>query len=216
MSNYLIFSIGLLAQLLFSARLVIQWVRSEKANRVLSPTIFWQLSLIASFLLMVYGILRNDVVIILGQTLSYFIYIRNLQYKNAWKLIPLYFKALVLIFPLGATMWLLSDFSHNWSEIINNEAISSTMLTWGTAGQIIFTGRFVYQWYFSERIKKSVLPGGFWLISLWGSLMIITYGIYRSDPILILGQVFGLFIYSRNLFLMIRNNRFEFKKSIND
>ena len=55
MPDYYIYSLGFIAQILFSARLLIQWWRSEKAGKVISPTIFWQLSVIASFLLIVYG-----------------------------------------------------------------------------------------------------------------------------------------------------------------
>lgn len=204
MSEYLIFGIGIIAQILFSARLIIQWLKSEKAGKVLSPTIFWQLSLIASFLLVMYGILRNDIVIILGQVFSYFIYIRNLQYKNAIKFVPLYFKILIIAFPLISIAWLSLDQNHDWQNVIYNPSISGSMLGWGTAGQAIFASRFVYQWYCSEKNKKSILPAGFWIISLIGALMIVVYGIYRMDPILILGQVFGLFIYIRNLFMLSR------------
>ena len=204
MTEYWVYGVGLSAQVLFSARLIVQWYKSEKAGRVLSPTLFWQLSLIASFLLMVYGILRNDLVIIVGQVLSYFIYIRNLQYKRAWKIIPLHFKAMVLLFPVLAIIWLGSDWSHNWKEVISNPAISGWMLTWGSMGQVVFTFRFVYQWYFSERAQRSVLPTGFWVISLTGSSIIITYGVLRADPVIIIGQVFGILIYIRNLHFAVR------------
>ena len=77
MSDWIIYSIGFLAQLLFSSRLVVQWLTSEKQKRVITPTLFWTLSLVASFLLFIYGYLRNDFAIMLGQGLTYFIYIRN-------------------------------------------------------------------------------------------------------------------------------------------
>jgi len=201
----LIFLIGFLAQILFSARLVVQWIQSEREKRVVAPTLFWQLSLIASFILLVYGILRDDPVIILGQLLSYFIYIRNLQYKNAWNHIPRHFKLTVIIFPILILLWLLSDFDHNWKTVLNNNDISAMMVTWGSIGQVIFTFRFVYQWYYSEKIKKSILPKGFWIISIIGSVIITSYGIYRLDPVIVLGQAFGLFIYARNLFLIVRS-----------
>ncbi|MDN5217327.1 lipid-A-disaccharide synthase N-terminal domain-containing protein [Fulvivirgaceae bacterium BMA12] len=201
MSDYLIYGIGFTAQVLFSARLLIQWIRSEKAGRVLSPTIFWQLSLIASFILLCYGILRDDLAIILGQFIAYFIYIRNLQFKNAWKFIPSYFRVISLAFPFIAVFWLLSDFSHNIIYIINKEEIPLNVLIWGSAGQVVFTFRFIYQWLYSEKEAKSVLPIGFWIISLAGSLMIISYAVYRLDPVLLLGQVFGSAIYTRNIFI---------------
>ena len=74
-------------------------------------------------------------------------------------------------------------------------------MIWGGLGQAVFTFRFVYQWYHSERLKESVIPNGFWVISLAGSLMIISYAIFRLDPVLIIGQLFGVVAYSRNFYL---------------
>lgn len=68
-------------------------------------------------------------------------------------------------------------------------------------GQIIFTLRFIYQWIYSKRKDESLLPIGFWIISLFGSLIIVSYAIYRKDPVLILGQSTGLLAYSRNIYL---------------
>ena len=85
MSDWLIYTIGFIAQILFSSRLVVQWITSEKQRKVITPTLFWTLSLIASFLLFLYGYLRDDFAIMLGQTLTYFIYIRNLQLQNEWQ-----------------------------------------------------------------------------------------------------------------------------------
>jgi lipid-A-disaccharide synthase-like uncharacterized protein len=85
MSDWIIYSIGFSAQILFSSRLLIQWLQSEKVKMVVTPLLFWQLSLLASFLLFVYGWFRNDFAIMLGQVLTYFIYIRNLQIQWFWK-----------------------------------------------------------------------------------------------------------------------------------
>ncbi len=66
MKDWIIYSIGFLAQLLFSGRLFIQWITSEKNKRIITPSIFWKLSLLASFLLFVYGYLREDFAIMLS------------------------------------------------------------------------------------------------------------------------------------------------------
>ncbi|MBL6447744.1 lipid-A-disaccharide synthase N-terminal domain-containing protein [Fulvivirga sp. 29W222] len=201
MSDIWIYTIGFIAQGLFSARLIVQWVKSEKAGKVLSPTIFWQLSLFASFLLIVYGVLRNDIVIIGGQLISYFIYIRNLRFKKAWRYLPVWFRVSTLASPVIALCYLLLNKQFHFHSLLHNPEISFPLMVWGSAGQIIFTFRFVYQWLHSEKLKKSVLPPGFWIISLVGSLMIISYAIFRLDPVLIVGQFFGVIIYSRNLFI---------------
>jgi lipid-A-disaccharide synthase-like uncharacterized protein len=88
MKPWMIYSIGFLAQILFSGRLLVQWTLSERAKKVITPSLFWQMSLIASFLLFVYGYLRDDFAIMLGQALTYFIYIRNIQLQGEWQKYP--------------------------------------------------------------------------------------------------------------------------------
>ncbi|MDX1471825.1 MAG: lipid-A-disaccharide synthase N-terminal domain-containing protein, partial [Flavobacteriaceae bacterium] len=75
MNEYFVYAIGFLAQFLFSSRLIVQWLKSEKDRVVATPTLFWTLSLVAAFLLFIYGYLRDDFAFLLGQGLTYFIYI---------------------------------------------------------------------------------------------------------------------------------------------
>jgi lipid-A-disaccharide synthase-like uncharacterized protein len=78
----------------------------------------------------------------------------------------------------------------------------------GFAGQALFSMRFLVQWWASERQKRSVIPVAFWFFSLAGGLTLLSYAIYRQDPVFIVGQAGGLFIYSRNLyFIYINHNR---------
>ena len=72
----------------------------------------------------------------------------------------------------------------------------------GFAGQACFTCRFLVQWLVSERQKKSVIPLAFWYFSILGGLMLLSYAIYRRDPVFILGQSTGLMIYLRNLYFI--------------
>ena len=201
MNNYTIFGIGFLAQGLFSARLLVQWIYSEKAGKVLSPAIFWQLSITASFLLFVYGILRKDIVIIGGQTISYFIYLRNLYFQGSWRQIPGPFRVLAIAFPFIAIIWLNFEDEYSLTNILSNKDISIQLYIWGGIGQLIFIFRFVYQWYCSEKAQESILPLGFWIISIIGSLMVIIYGIFRLDPVLFIGQLFGSTVYCRNIII---------------
>jgi lipid-A-disaccharide synthase-like uncharacterized protein len=68
--------------------------------------------------------------------------------------------------------------------------------------------RFLVQWWASERQKRSVIPVAFWFFSLAGGMTLLSYAIYRQDPVFIVGQAGGLFIYSRNLyFIYINRNR---------
>ena len=200
----MIYVIGFLAQVFFSARILLQWILSERAKKVISPAIFWQLSIVGSYLLFVYGWLRDDFAIILGQIISYYIYIWNLDKKHQWKKLPFIIRTLLLLTPVVAILYMLKDASAFVDQFFRNEKIPLWLLIYGAMGQIIFTLRFVYQWIYSKRKDESLLPIGFWVISLLGALIIVSYAIYRRDPVLILGQSTGLIAYSRNIYLSRR------------
>ena len=197
----MIYIIGFLAQIFFSARILLQWILSERAKKVISPAIFWQLSILGSFLLFIYGWMRDDFAIILGQMISYYIYIWNLDKKHQWKKLPVVIRTLLLLTPVAAILYMLKDAGAFVDQFFRNEKIPLWLLIYGSMGQIIFTLRFIYQWIYSKRKDESLLPIGFWIISLFGSLNIVSYAIYRKDPVLILGQSTGLLAYSRNIYL---------------
>ncbi len=202
MSIYLIYTLGFLSQGLFGLRIVIQWIQSEKEGRVVSPPIFWQVSLVASWLFLAYGILRVDIVIILGQLLSSFIYTRNLTYLHAWKTYSIIFRSLIQFFPLTIViLWLLLANTNEFIGILSYNAISEPFTIIGVTGQLLLNLRFVYQWYYIEKLKSSVFGKGFWVISLAGSILVITYALFRLDPVLLLAQFLGLFVYARNILL---------------
>jgi lipid-A-disaccharide synthase-like uncharacterized protein len=73
--------------------------------------------------------------------------------------------------------------------------------------QALFSARFLVQWIASERAGKSIVPDLFWYLSIAGSTLLLVYAIYRRDPVFILGQSTGLFIYGRNLYLIRREKR---------
>lgn len=83
----------------------------------------------------------------------------------------------------------------------------SLWLALGLVGQLAFTGRFALQWLYSEYKKRSLIPVGFWYLSLVGSALLLAYAIYRQDPVFILGQSFGIIVYLRNLQLIARRRR---------
>ncbi len=74
----------------------------------------------------------------------------------------------------------------------------------GYIAQGLFAMRFVVQWIASERAGKSVVPTAFWVFSIGGGLMLLGYAMYRRDPVFILGQAFGVFVYLRNLQFVMR------------
>ncbi len=88
-----------------------------------------------------------------------------------------------------------------------HQNISNVWLIIGLTGQAFFTMRFLVQWIYSERKKESVVPVSFWIFSIVGSLILLSYAIYRRDPVFILGQSFGFIVYFRNLHLIRQSRR---------
>ncbi|WP_207484908.1 lipid-A-disaccharide synthase N-terminal domain-containing protein [Arenibaculum pallidiluteum] len=77
----------------------------------------------------------------------------------------------------------------------------------GMLGQGMFSMRFIYQWIYSERVKRSVIPEVFWYFSLAGGVILLAYAIRQRDPVFILGQGAGLLIYLRNIWMIWREKR---------
>lgn len=74
----------------------------------------------------------------------------------------------------------------------------------GMFGQLMFTGRWFVQWIATERARRSIVPAAFWYFSFVGGLLVLAYGFYRADPVIIIGQ-FGVFIYARNIYFLLRS-----------
>lgn len=87
---------------------------------------------------------------------------------------------------------------------------STAALIWvvvGLCGQLVFTMRFVVQWLASERARRVVVPELFWWFSIIGGVTLFAYAIHRGDPVFMLGQALGVFIYARNLWLIYAEKR---------
>lgn len=206
-SSLYVYAIGFIAQGFFSARMLIQWILSERARKVVSPNAYWICSLAGSILLFVYGWLRDDFAIIFGQLISYYIYIWNLDIKGVWHKVPLVGRVVIFALPFLAFGMMLHDIPAFVGSFFHNSSVPPALLVWGSAGQVIFTLRFIYQWYYSYRRHESILPVWFWIISLVGCSIIVSYGVFRLDPVLIIGQSVGFFTYSRNIVLYRKNKR---------
>ena len=77
----------------------------------------------------------------------------------------------------------------------------------GYLAQAMFAMRFVVQWIASEREGRSVIPLAFWVFSIGGGLLLLGYALYRRDPVFIVGQAFGVFVYLRNLYFVLRDRK---------
>ncbi|MGD9742659.1 MAG: lipid-A-disaccharide synthase N-terminal domain-containing protein [Dongiaceae bacterium] len=77
----------------------------------------------------------------------------------------------------------------------------------GFLGQAFFSARFIVQWLASERVGRSIIPELFWYCSIGGGVTLLCYAISRADPVFIVGQAGGLFIYGRNIYMIWRERR---------
>jgi lipid-A-disaccharide synthase-like uncharacterized protein len=204
MNNWIVYAIGFAAQLLFSSRILVQWIISEKNKKVLTPNLFWKISLIASVLLFIYGYLRDDFPIMLGQVITYYIYIRNIQLEHEWDRIPGWLRIFLYFFPVVILIYGYNNNIMDRANLFNKEQIPTLLMILGVIAQVLFTFRFIYQWIYSERKKESMLPMGFWIMSFAGSSLIFIYAIFRKDPVLFLAHLSGLMAYSRNIYILKR------------
>jgi lipid-A-disaccharide synthase-like uncharacterized protein len=203
MTSFL-YLLGFVAQGCFGARSLVQWIQSERDGKVVSPTLFWVFSLIGSTLFLIYGLLRSDVVIIVGQVLSYYIYARNLYLKKVLQRQHRLVQGVLLVIPVlivAISFAQRIDFT-----FLSAKSLTEPFLLIGAVGQLSLNLRYLYQWYFSELARESILPLGFWVISALGSLLVIVYGYFRSDPVLFISQSLGMIVYIRNIILHLRRN----------
>jgi len=83
------------------------------------------------------------------------------------------------------------------------------ILTIGFGGQTLFFMRFLVQWLYSEKHKRSLIPISFWYLSIGGSLLLLVYALIRKDIVFIVGQSTGIIIYLRNLMLLSREKQLQ-------
>lgn len=202
----LILLLGFTGQAMFGARTIAQWIYSEREGRVVSPTIFWILSTIGSMLFLTYGIIRSDIVIIIGQSISFYIYVRNLQLKGAWIQLPSLARPIILCAPVLIVISFLLFTDFTFQALMLNTA-PGFFLAIGMVGQLLLNLRYFYQWYYSEKAGMSILPLGFWIISAAASVLVVVYAVERWDPVLLVAQAGGLFAYLRNIYIHFKHHR---------
>ena len=97
-----------------------------------------------------------------------------------------------------------ANLSQWWTEI---SGLEMAWLFFGFIAQSMYFVRFLLQWIASERVRRSVIPETFWYFSFAGGLMLLIYAFHRADPVIMLGQFFGLLIYARNIYLIWLHKR---------
>jgi len=192
-----VLAIGLVGQTIFASRTLLQWAASERARRSLVPRWFWHLSLAGSACVVTYSLLVRDPVFLLSVLPQSFIYARNLFVRRP--------QGRARLLPQAAALVVFAA----WAALAKPELGHAAWAVVGVAGSLLWTGRFVVQWWTSERRGESILPAAFWILSLAGTLLLLCYAIHRRDLVMILGYAIGPAAYTRNLVLIRRARRVE-------
>ena len=201
-----VYLLGLMGMSVYGVRIVVQWYISEKSRRIESPGIYWIMSSIGAVILYIYGWLRKDFSIIFGESLSYYIYMWNISIMGLYKKVPKFIIVIQALFPVVIIALIAKDMPTFVDTFLRNEAVPLDLLWFGIMGQFIYEIRSVYQLIYSMKRKESVLPLGYWLMAVVGSLMIIVYGIIRHDWVLVIGQ-FAIVFSVRNIMLYFISKR---------
>jgi len=195
---------GLLGNLLYTIRVLVQWLSSEKAKKSVAPRAFWWLSLAAAFVLIIYSLKRvTDVKfresptalpLLVGYIVTLVPYMRNLmlcyRIERKWHIISYIIAFVILVF----CMVLLF--------LVDLPIVRTRWFALGALGSLIWYSRFLWQWAYAEKMKKSVFPVSFWYISLVGLLLNLFYSIIMNDLVFILSFVFNIIPITRNIVLM--------------
>ncbi len=195
-------AIGWVGQALFSGRVIVQWLASERARRPVAPRVFWYLSVAGALLMSVYSVLRVELVMLPAFVVTLFIYIRNLRIlvrgPKTRKTSPLPLVLLGLVLAITPYAFGLLDSG-------GREAPSIPWLAVAILGQTMWIGRFLVQWYHAERHGKSEFPAAFWWLTIVGSLLLLAYSLHRGDHVFIFGFLLSWLAPVRNLMLHYRH-----------
>ncbi len=204
-SPWWVYLIGFAGIGVYGARILIQWLQSEKSRKVESPAIYWILSSCGSAIMFIYGWLRKDLSIIYGESIGYYVYMWNIGISGLYKKVPRGVMIIQALFPLAILAMIFQDwstFSHNF---LDHNSVVPALLAYGFLSQTVYEARSIYQVVYCYKLRKSILPLGYWLIAVAGSTMIIIYGLLRHDWVLAIGQISILFSI-RNLMFALRND----------
>ncbi len=182
----------------YFSRFLVQWWLSEKAGRSLAPPIFWWLSWLGAACLGCYAFLKGDGPMLVGYSLTFVIYGRNLSIQHmgprAGRLGPI--PALALAAAGAAAVIYFGAIPSK------DNAAPRLWLAIAFCGQIIFTSRFIVQWFATERTGKVDFPVSFWWMSLVGNIALLAYSIRIADPVFIAAFAMGPLVQIRNLMLI--------------
>lgn len=204
-----VISAGIVGQIIFFSRFIIQWLHSEKNKKSVVPVSFWYLSISGSFILLGYSIVVKDPVFIAGQSAGFIIYLRNLYFialeKGVKKRTFTCYSAFIAVIFIAVSA-ALAYFAPPFREEKETSRILLLYLL-GLSGQFFFFMRFFVQWLYTEKLRRSVFPVAFWYFSILGSVLLLAYSVLVGDIVFIIGQCAGLLIYMRNIYFVNKEKK---------
>lgn len=205
-----LYFIGYLSAVAFTLRFLVQWIVSEKAHKSVVPASFWWLSLFGNGALLLHSFIQWQYPVALVQGINGIISARNLNLNSRKPLSRLWVYFALAAVSLATTLYFVL-YAGEWSRIPThafqldlNKSIPLAVHLVGALGVILFNIRFAVQWWQSEHLKKSTLGPAFWYLSLFGGALSLIYFILIADMVNLIGPLFGLVPYARNLILSRR------------
>lgn len=208
-----LYPLGFISSVIFSARFILQWIQSEKAQKSVVNPSFWKISLLGNLLLTLHALIQIQFHVSLVQASNAVISWRNL---NLMKRQPAPQSLLFTLFLMGGTMltivlfyvlqsYFIPSNSAAWFRSpFSQEAVDPLWHVLGASGLILFNSRFWIQWVDAEKAQESRLGPMFWWTSLLGGFLTLIYFAKLGDPVNMLGPGFGIIPYARNLMLIYK------------
>lgn len=205
-----LYPLGLISTLAFTLRFLIQWLQSEKAHRSTVSPSFWWISLIGNLSLLSHSLIQGQYFICLVQGINGVIAVRNLNLMESkirqWAFSAVIMQQIAVFGAITGLFWLLSNEAWFRTPIhaLQTAAVHPSF-GWsiiGFLGVVLFASRFWVQWIHAEKAHSSTLERPFWWLSLIGASFSILYFALIQDYINLVGPLFGMIPYCRNLILM--------------
>lgn len=205
-----LYPLGLISTVAFTLRFLVQWLESEKAHKSTVSSTFWWISLAGNLSLLFHSLIQGQYFICLIQGINSVIAIRNINLMKEkslqWSLNNVLFQLGAVTFSITGLFWILSNQAWFRTPIhMFQTSLIAPSHFWnviGLLGVTLFASRFWVQWIQAERSHTSSLERPFWWLSLVGASFSIAYFALIQDYINLIGPLFGMIPYCRNLILM--------------
>lgn len=186
--------LGIVGQVFFGLRMLLQWAVSESRGRSVVTRGFWWLSLLGTVFMLAYAWSRDDLVFVLSLVGGLVVYVRNLFMRGR---LPRSLLAGGVLAMIAFGVWGVMHRPH-----LDAPPLFAAV---GLTGTLLWTVRFPMQWWVSERLGRSVLPLSFWLLTLGGGVLLVVYALWRADVIMTIAYAPGPLFAVRNLMLLARS-----------